>query len=110
MDRTSTFSSSKSIPPTLTRGMSFSRPAAAGLAAALCVCGLTMIWSTVVVLWQMWTTDALKSIGMIVPLVSLVLVLRAWRGLGWEIEGSWWGCGGAAGDGAPGAASGSVCH
>jgi exosortase J len=36
-------------------------------------------------------TDALKSIGMIVPVVSFVLVLREWRRLGWEMEGSWWG-------------------
>jgi exosortase J len=39
----------------------------------------------------MWTTDALKSIGMFVPLVSLVLILRVWRSLGWEMDGSWWG-------------------
>ena len=39
----------------------------------------------------MWTTDALKSIGMLVPLVSFVLILRVWRSLGWETEGSWWG-------------------
>jgi exosortase J len=39
----------------------------------------------------MWTSDALKSIGMFVPLVSLVLILRVWRSLGWEMDGSWWG-------------------
>jgi exosortase J len=39
----------------------------------------------------MWTTDALKSIGMLIPVVSLVLILRAWRSLDWEMEGSWWG-------------------
>jgi exosortase J len=43
------------------------------------------------VLWGMWTSDALKSIGMMVPLVSFVLILRAWRSLGWEMNGSWWG-------------------
>jgi exosortase J len=42
-------------------------------------------------LWAMWTMDALKSIGMFVPLVSFVLILRVWRSLGWEINGSWWG-------------------
>lgn len=42
-------------------------------------------------LWALWTTDALKSIGMFIPLVSFVLILRAWRSLGWELEGSWWG-------------------
>ena len=40
---------------------------------------------------MMWTTDALKSIGMMVPLVSLILILRAWRRLGWEMDGTWWG-------------------
>ena len=29
--------------------------------------------------------------GMVVPLVSYLLILRAWRSLGWETEGSWWG-------------------
>ena len=36
-------------------------------------------------------TDALRSVGMFVPLISLALILRAWRSLGWEMEGSWWG-------------------
>lgn len=35
--------------------------------------------------------DALKSIGMIIPLVSFILILRAWRSLRWEMNGSWWG-------------------
>jgi exosortase J len=39
----------------------------------------------------MWMTDALKSIGMFIPLVSFVLILRAWRSLNWELSGSWWG-------------------
>jgi exosortase J len=39
----------------------------------------------------LWTTDALKSIGMFIPLVSFVLILRVWRSLGWEMEGNWWG-------------------
>lgn len=39
----------------------------------------------------MWTTDALKSIGMFIPLVSFVLILRAWRRQGWQMQGSWWG-------------------
>ena len=64
---------------------------AAGLAAVLAVLGLSMIWSTVNILWELWTTDALKSIGMFIPVVSFVLILRVWRSLGWEMEGSWWG-------------------
>ncbi len=57
----------------------------------IAVLGLCTVASTVNALWFLWTTDALKSIGMFIPLVSFVLVLRAWRSLGWETEGSWWG-------------------
>jgi exosortase J len=38
-----------------------------------------------------WRTDDLKSMGMVVPLLSAALILRVWRGLGWRAEGSWWG-------------------
>ncbi len=63
----------------------------AGVAALLAVLGLACVWSTALSLWGLWTTDALKSIGMVIPVVSFVLVLRAWRALGWELDGSWWG-------------------
>src|SRR5260370_37010577 len=66
-------------------------PRSAVLAVLLVVLGLSTIWSTMHSLWAMWTTDALKSIGMFIPLVSLVLILRVWRSLGWEMDGSWWG-------------------
>jgi exosortase J len=69
----------------------FSVPRAVGLATVVAVLGLSTIWSTMNVLWAMWMGDALKSIGMLIPLVSFVLVLRAWRSLGWEMDGSWWG-------------------
>lgn len=68
-----------------------SPPQAAGLAAALAVIGLCSIRSTVAFLWYIWTTDALKSIGMLIPLVSLVLIMRVWRSMDWEMDGSWWG-------------------
>ena len=42
-------------------------------------------------LWRCWTTDPLRSIGMLIPPVSLVLTLRVWRQLGWLRRGSWWG-------------------
>jgi len=29
--------------------------------------------------------------GMVVPLICYLLILRAWRSLDWETEGSWWG-------------------
>ena len=40
---------------------------------------------------DIWTHDDLKSMGMVVPLVSYLLILRAWRSLEWETDGSWWG-------------------
>ncbi|HXC97156.1 MAG TPA: exosortase J [Edaphobacter sp.] len=61
------------------------------LAAILAAFGTTTIWSTMNALWFLWTTDALKSIGMFIPLISFVLVLRAWRSIGWEMRGTWWG-------------------
>jgi exosortase J len=70
---------------------SFTPRQAAGLAAFLAVLGLSTIWPTVFSLWSLWTTDALKSIGMFIPLVSFVLILRVWRSLNWEMDGSWWG-------------------
>ena len=33
----------------------------------------------------------MKSIGIFVPPVSFVLILRAWRSLGWKVECNWWG-------------------
>lgn len=63
----------------------------AAIGTTLGLLGLASIWPALLTLWNLWTTDALKSIGMMVPLVSLVLILRAWRGLGWEVDGTWWG-------------------
>src|ERR1700733_4502555 len=80
------------LPPLVTREkVTFSPTQAAGLAALLAVLGLSAVWPAAVLLWDLWTQDALKSIGMFIPLVSFVLVLRAWRSLGWEMDGSWWG-------------------
>ena len=64
---------------------------AAGLVGALAILGIATIWSAGVQLWSLWTTDALKSIGMVIPVVSFLLILRAWRSLGWEMDGTWWG-------------------
>ncbi len=60
-------------------------------ACLLAVFGVACIWPTADLLWALWTTDALKSIGMLVPLVSFALVLRAWRAIGWDFQGTWWG-------------------
>ena len=68
-----------------------SRRQAAAIAAVLATLGLSSIWSTVFQLWALWTTDALKSIGMVIPLVSAALIFRAWRKLDYALDGTWWG-------------------
>lgn len=68
-------------------------PAVVGVVfvAVLALIGVVSIWPTVDLLWALWTTDPLKSIGMFIPLVSSVLILRAWRSLHWQFAGTWWG-------------------
>src|SRR6185312_12678348 len=64
---------------------------AAAAAVLLVVLGISTISSTAAALWGMWLDDALKSIGMFIPLVSLVLILRVWRSQKWQMNGTWWG-------------------
>jgi exosortase J len=60
--------------------------------ASLCAAaGLFAICGTVESLWAVWHTDALKSVGLAVPFACFALILRDWRDLAWESEGSWWG-------------------
>jgi exosortase J len=61
------------------------------VAVLLAVVGLFAISSTCTALWAMWMTDPLKSIGGLIPIASFVLILRVWRSLHWEMDGSWWG-------------------
>jgi exosortase J len=68
-------------------------PQAAAFAVGLTVVGLLSIYTTVMVLWGLWMLDPLKSIGALVPIVSLILILRVWQSLGWEMDGTWWGLG-----------------
>ncbi|MFC6646537.1 exosortase J [Granulicella cerasi] len=49
------------------------------------------IYPTARQLLLLWGNDDLKSMGAVVPLISMALILRVWRRLGWETEGSWWG-------------------
>jgi exosortase J len=60
----------------------------AALAAAAGVLGL---FRTLALLWAIWTGDPLRSIGMLIPPVSVLLALRVWKQCGWERRGSWWG-------------------
>jgi len=62
---------------------------AAGLALVL---GLWLGFPTQITgLWHLWTTDPLRSIGMAIPVASLVLMVRVWRLNDWAHGGSWWG-------------------
>src|ERR1700722_18558456 len=61
------------------------------VAVSLGVAGLFAIGSTCNALWDMWMTDPLKSIGGLIPIASFVLILRVWRSLHWEMDGTWWG-------------------
>jgi exosortase J len=53
--------------------------------------GTFAVYSSDFALWRMWVDFPLKSVGAFVPFISFVLILRVWRSLGWEMEGSWWG-------------------
>ena len=62
-----------------------------GLASLCAAAGLLTIWPSVQSLFSIWITDDLKSMGMVVPLVCYLLILRAWQSLDYETDGSWWG-------------------
>jgi exosortase J len=42
-------------------------------------------------LYQIWTTDPLRSIGILILPTSIALLIHVWRQSGWELRGSWWG-------------------
>ena len=53
------------------------------LAILLTALGLWSFASQLEGLWLLWTTEPLRSIGALVPIVSLWLAVRAWRSNGW---------------------------
>jgi exosortase J len=59
-----------------------------GIIAALGVIGLAPQF---IALWQIWTGDPLRSIGMLLAPVAVILTLRVWRLCGWELRGTWLG-------------------
>jgi exosortase J len=61
--------------------------------ATLSVAGCLGIYREILTLWQLWTNDPLRSIGMLIPPASIVLTLRVWRQFGWRLQGTWWGLG-----------------
>ncbi len=68
------------------------RPATYAAVASVCALfGVFAFYGTARWLWNVWRTDDLKSVGLVVPLLSFVLILRAWKSIGWAARGSWWG-------------------
>ena len=59
--------------------------------ALLAAAGCLGIHREIAELWTTWTTDPLRSIGMLIPPTSIVLMLLVWRQHGWEMRGTWWG-------------------
>jgi exosortase J len=59
--------------------------------AILAMAGCLGIYRELLVLWGFWTTDPLRSIGVLIPPASVVLTLRVWRRERWELRGTWWG-------------------
>jgi exosortase J len=73
------------------------RPARRSLALVWCgvalvtAAGCLGIHRDLVSLWALWIGDPLRSIGMLIPPVSILLTLRVWKQCEWERRGSWWG-------------------
>src|SRR3974390_1222287 len=42
-------------------------------------------------LGEIWSSDPLRSIGMFIFPISIILILQAWRDQEWELRGPWWG-------------------
>jgi exosortase J len=59
--------------------------------ALLSAVSLICLAPSLISLWTLWTGDPLRSIGMLIVPVSLVLILRVWRQEAWELRGTWWG-------------------
>ena len=59
--------------------------------AILAAAGCLGIYRELAFLWMCWTTDPLRSIGILIPPASIVLTLRVWRQNSWEMRGTWWG-------------------
>jgi exosortase J len=82
--------------PELAPELKSGRPSAPSIALWCCIAVLTAagclgISREFALLWRAWTTDPLRSIGMLIPPVSVVLIIRVWRQKGWQMRGTWWG-------------------
>jgi len=87
------------VPPGSADTGSASEPSKSTNASRLLWCGLALlaavgclgIYRDISTLWAIWTTDPLRSIGLLIPPASIVLTLGVWRRCGWQLRGSWWG-------------------
>src|SRR5579862_968320 len=59
--------------------------------AILAAAGCLGIYRELAYFWMCWTTDPLRSIGILIPPASIILTLQVWRQNGWEMRGTWWG-------------------
>jgi exosortase J len=57
----------------------------------LSVAGYAGIYPQLSKLLEIWTTDPLRSLGILILPTSIVLIMYLWRQSGWELRGSWWG-------------------
>jgi len=64
---------------------------AVSLACLCAAAGLLTVYHSAQALIGIWQTDDLKSMGLVVPFVCFGLILRSWKSIGWETDGSWWG-------------------
>ncbi len=42
-------------------------------------------------LWEIWSSDGLRSVGALFSVAAIGLSFRAWRGQNWRNSGTWWG-------------------
>src|SRR5579863_7010051 len=61
------------------------------IAAVMAAVGVLGLFKSLVLLLGVWVGDPLRSIGIVIPPVSVFSILRAWKRSGWERRGSWWG-------------------
>lgn len=59
--------------------------------AALVAFGMLAFYPLWHELSALWSADPLRSIGAAFPFIAFAGVLRAWRRLGWVLDGTWWG-------------------
>ena len=71
-------------------GASYAKPLIVA-AVALSVLGLLVLEPSFALLWWKWTTDPLRSIGIVFFPVSILLLLREWRASRWMCDGTWLG-------------------